>query len=146
MKALIIFLFVVISNLSMASLFSNDKVFSLAEELSSARYDYDHGIEISFQEKLKLNELLPNLNNRPQALCLSFSKSSSEEILEVLEVAVEKHLQAYSDEEFDFFEAVNEAEKELQSYKEIVKCVDEAGFSKYFDENSGEFILSYKFL
>lgn len=146
MKALLVLIFVMISNFAMASLFQNEKVFFLAEELSSARYDYNHGVDLSLQEKIKLNELLPNVAPARKSYCESFQDSSAAEIIEVVEHAIQIHLDAYADDEFDFDQAVDELANELSSYQNIVKCIDNFGSSKYFDVDSGDFILSYRLL
>lgn len=146
MKALIVLIFVMISNLAMASLFQNEKVFFLAEELSSARYNYNHGVDLSLREKLKLSELLPNLAPAKQSICKNFEESSSLEIISLVQDAVSNHLSSNPDEEFDFDEALVELDHELSAYVNVVKCEDNFGSQKFFDANSGEFILSYKLL
>lgn len=144
MKALVLVLAIMFSNLSFASLFVNDEIYNLAEVLNSARFDYPHGLKVSLSEKLNVEKIFAHQFEKLP--CVEISEVSNDEVLAIFEQAISNHEMAYADEEFDMEHAYSELASELNKSPVLLKCLDESGLSRYYNSDSGEFIASMKLL
>lgn len=125
-------------NAHAGSLWSVDEIYHLGEVLHSSRYDYDHGMEISF----KRYSFIDNKSHEQKSNCV---ESSSQEILEDVSQAISNHLGFYYDDEFEFDEAFEVLQNHLSSLKELKKCELSNG-KKLFLDASNQFLVSYKLL
>lgn len=140
MKRVIVILFIILNALSAAgsSLYKNNAVFNLSELLHASRFEYEHGIEINFpfqawdQESIKQN-------------CSRLESIPSLEIYNVYEEAVENHLNAYGDEEFDFESSLVELREELNEMPFIYKCLDNNSELSYFGPDLSDLVVIKKY-
>lgn len=129
------------NNAQAGLLWSVDEIYHLGEVLHSSRYDYDHGMEISFKRYLLIES--KSYNSKEQNLnCV---ESSSQEILDDVSKAISNHLGFYYDDEFDFEEAYDVLKERLSSLNAVKKCELSSG-KKLFLDASNQFLVSYKLL